>query len=398
MKRLPNNYGGVTKLTGKRSKPYMAWISQKTVVVGKELPSYYKDVEEVEAFVNSKEFKNKDFEKELKALILKHSADNLSVKRKKIPLGYFATRSEALNKLAEHNNAPIDGELRNITFAHAWKLVRNRIEDNISKRTLTQYDGAFKHCLSLYKTKVSSIKTADMQKCLDVAYETSPSVQSNIIVVCNYVFKYAMEQDIVSKNYASFLKAHSHQSKQKLPFTKEEIQKVYENKDWLYSAIKTTSFTGFNVSRLCLILIYTGMRIGELLEVKMEDIHLEERYIEVRGTKTKNANRIVPIHKDIEHLLVSDGEYLICDTKNRKMQYRSLSSPIWEKYCKEMGFNHTLHDTRHTFVTLAQECNLSPVALRRIVGHSAKGDITETVYTHPYIESLIKEMDKFSVT
>ncbi len=47
----------------------------------------------------------------------------------------------------------------------------------------------------------------------------------------------------------------------------------------------------------------TGTRRGESLSVLKEDINLNEGYINVRGTKTENAMRIVPIHYDLLEVL-----------------------------------------------------------------------------------------------
>ena len=48
-----------------------------------------------------------------------------------------------------------------------------------------------------------------------------------------------------------------------------------------------------------LILIYTGCRIGELLELKKEDIHLDERWFYVKEAKTQAGIREVPIAEKI---------------------------------------------------------------------------------------------------
>ena len=399
MKRLPNGYGGVTKLSGNRSKPYMAWIPHKRIIAGRILNSYYEDVKELEEYVNGKEFKNTEFEKDVRNLINKYSADSLEVKRKKIPIGYYETREEALLSLAEYNKTPIDGELKNLTFAQIWMIVRSELSKKVQASTLAHYDGSFKHCANIHNKKITAIKTVDMQRCIDYVAETYPAVQGKVIMICNYVFKYAMEQDIVQKNYAEFLKTKSYDADEGVPFAKEEIQKILDNRDWRYKTKNKSITTGFDMPRAVIILLYTGMRIGELLNVKMEHIHLDERYIEVQGTKTENAVRITPIHEDIVDLLYSDGEHLICDNKNAPVKYATFEKSIWKKYCADLGFDHKVHDTRHTFITLAQECGISPVMLRKMVGHSTKKfDITDNVYTHPYIESLVKEISKFSVT
>lgn len=48
-----------------------------------------------------------------------------------------------------------------------------------------------------------------------------------------------------------------------------------------------------------LILIYTGMRVGELLDIKIENVHLEEKYMR-GGSKTEaGKDRVIPLHNRI---------------------------------------------------------------------------------------------------
>ena len=60
--------------------------------------------------------------------------------------------------------------------------------------------------------------------------------------------------------------------------------------------------------------------------------------------------------------------------------------------CIAIGADHTPHDTRHTFATAADRCNMNRVALKRIMGHSLK-DVTEH-YTHKNIDELLTEINK----
>jgi integrase len=63
-----------------------------------------------------------------------------------------------------------------------------------------------------------------------------------------------------------------------------------------------------------LILIYTGVRISELLDLEKKDIHLDERWFFVRESKTESGIREVPIAEKIvpffEYWLSRDCDYL----------------------------------------------------------------------------------------
>ncbi len=52
--------------------------------------------------------------------------------------------------------------------------------------------------------------------------------------------------------------------------------------------------------------------------------------------------------------------------------------------------------TRHSFVTYAKRCGMEPGIMKRILGHSLWGDVTEYYYTHPQFSDFEKEIRKLS--
>ena len=137
-----------------------------------------------------------------------------------------------------------------------------------------------------------------------------------------------------------------------------------------------------------LIMIYSGWRIGELLT--LEEINLKEGYFR-GGIKTRaSKHRLVPIHPKIADMV----------------KIRSQSGWInisYQAYMKEFNKaltaagvtdKHTPHDCRHTFATLLNNAGANPVSVKRLLGHSSGGDITEKIYTHKDIEQLRIAIEK----
>lgn len=342
--RNPNGMGTVKKLSGKRRKPFSAVIT-----TGYEL-------------------------KNGKMVQIQKS------------IGYYETRQDAMLALADHYRNPFDLDKRNTTFGQIYDILEEQKFNNMKEQAKRAYKTAYKKCESIKRMKMTEIRKAHMQAILDKHSKKSASTQNAIIVLLRAVYRFALENDIVEKDYSQFLEITSTQEKKKkIPFSREEVQKLWDMKeDWARDSI--------------LILLYTGMRIEELLTLRREDIHLEERYIDLQGTKTKAAVRIIPIHKKIAPLLEKrlTGEYLYPAIRKGKsktlsyLTYRNSFDPLMET----LGTEHTPHDTRHTFVSIAGACNMNPVLLKKITGHSAQ-DITQDVYTHAYLEDLIAEIDKF---
>lgn len=89
-----------------------------------------------------------------------------------------------------------------------------------------------------------------------------------------------------------------------------------------------------------LILIYTGLRIGKLLDLKKEDIHLEERWFHVRESKTKSGIRDVPIAEKIvpffERWLAKGCDYFIFTPENKHFIYRNYYDSVLCKTPKSL--------------------------------------------------------------
>ncbi|WP_349763744.1 tyrosine-type recombinase/integrase [Fusobacterium sp. SYSU M8D902] len=70
----------------------------------------------------------------------------------------------------------------------------------------------------------------------------------------------------------------------------------------------------------------------------------------------------------------------------------STFKPRFIKLMKELGLEHTIHDTRHTFATLLSNANANPTSIVRLIGHS-KFSTTENIYTHKDIKELEKAIN-----
>lgn len=134
-----------------------------------------------------------------------------------------------------------------------------------------------------------------------------------------------------------------------------------------------------------LMLIYTGVRIGELLNLEKKDIHLDERWFYVKESKTDAGIREVPIAEKIvpffEYWMQKEGDQLICTPDEEPFLYRNYYDSYWTPLMQQMNMKHRPHDTRHTCVSLLTEANVDERIIKKIVGHKGQG-VTQIVYTH----------------
>ena len=134
-------------------------------------------------------------------------------------------------------------------------------------------------------------------------------------------------------------------------------------------------------------LIYTGVRVGELLELRKEDLHLDQHYFDVKHSKTETGIRRVPIAEKVAPFFEqwarrSCGPYVISNRFGRQFQYHTYLKYDWKNALEAAGTaSHTPHDTRHTCISLLSMKGVRPEVIRTIVGHKGK-NLTEDVYTH----------------
>ena len=225
-----------------------------------------------------------------------------------------------------------------------------------------------------------------MQKIIDQAKENGKRYETlnNIKIVCKMIFEYAIQNDLVEKDYASFIKLPPRNERviNRSPFSDEDILTLW-NTDKEY--IDTI-----------LILIYTGMRINELLKIKTKDVHLEKRYI-VTGSKTQAGNnRIIPIAKPIENLIKKhyniNNEYLLL-YEGKQISPNIYRTKIWDPLMEKLNMTHLPHDCRHTFCSITDRGGMERLIQQKIIGHKAS-NITENIYIHKNLQDLVDAVDK----
>lgn len=355
----PNGYGSISYLGKKRRRPYMVRITS-----------------------------DRYYDKKADKVICKRTV-----------LGYYATRKEAMIALAKYNEDPYDLKTRDITFKEVYELWSEHGLDGLSESSHMVYAAAFKNAKVLHDMPISKIKTDDMENILRGLSSKSKSTVSNVAMVFHKVFNYAIQRDLVAKDYSEYITIKTDSDKKEeihTSLTTKEISLLWENLDTTISCFYNKKRIYHTPASWLLIMIYTGMRPIELINMKTENIYLNERYM-IGGAKTKNGkNRIIPIHNDIIKLLTN-----YYDSKNKHLIIYADKKPpspaqfrkMIKELCSLLNMNHLPHDGRHTFATFAKRCKIDEFYIQKIMGHTPTG-ITNRVYTHVEPKELIAEVNK----
>lgn len=361
--RNPNGYGTVRHYKGKRRNPYGAFVTQ-----GYQICPNLPEISFLRDFLTDGEY-----------LLIKEKYDayraNLPprARAKEQCIGWFKTRKDAMMALAEYNRNPYSLDEQAATFADVFELLCRTKLSNSAPATISTYRARYARCSSLYEMRFADIREKDLQMVLDGCRGMSVGTVRGVFTLFRAMYALAINNGIAQRDYSrnvSFDKRTTKPPKERGTFTAEEIASLWSSDNAHADAL--------------LVLLYTGLRASELLGLESKDVHLEERWMHVRGTKTGNADRVVPLHRDILPVMqrhLGSGKLFPVSYNQLRDAVRRLTSG-----------KHTAHECRHTFITVATECGIDPVCLRKMVGHSA--GVTEDVYTHISAEGLVEEIDK----
>ena len=131
---------------------------------------------------------------------------------------------------------------------------------------------------------------------------------------------------------------------------------------------------------MILLLLRTGMRIGELLNTKVVDVYLADKKIMVYEGEKNRKGRAVCISDDACAALQawldkrdSQKEYLFYAQGRHRMSYNN-ARVMFKKYLKQAGLQHKdykLHCLRHTFATELLNAGMRIECVQQLLGHSS---------------------------
>lgn len=311
---------------------------------------------------------------------------NGTAKQKYITLGYFEKEDDAIEALFNYRKNPYTLDAATTTFADVFEMWKAKKYPDLSKASTTSYNAAFKQSESLHNMKMRDIRTTHLEHIMQTT-SSGFKMQALIKTFWGQLFKYAIEHDIVQKNYVEYVKTRDKdEGTKRTALTPEEIAKIW-----------TAIDEGDEVAEIAMIYIYTGFRLTELLELPKSNVNLDSR-IMIGGKKTAaGKDRHVPIHKCIlpfiEKRMQTDGEWLFQGKKANKPLHGATFSKTFGELMQRLNCEaYTPHYMRHTFATLTRQAEIQEDLRKLILGHSSN-DITDR-YTHITDEMLVEAIDK----
>lgn len=277
----------------------------------------------------------------------------------------FRTKKDALEYIPELRK--VEHVPEEITFKALYDRWFPLHESKVSHSTMLCYQAAMKYYKPIWYAKMSDLKTAALQECLDTCGQ-GKRTQQNMKALGTLLYRYAAKNDIVKKDYATLLDVGGETQGPREPFTEDELNIMWKK----YKKIPNLD--------LVLILCYTGFRLEELLQLTGKDLHKEvtdgqEWWYFIGGEKTEaGKNRMVAVSPKILPLVLPYRKpgYLF-SPDGKKLSAAKFRNDIYYPALEAAGLPKKVpHSCRHTYATLMK--NVDGVSDRdkmQSIGHTS---------------------------
>src|SRR5690606_34869166 len=227
----------------------------------------------------------------------------------------------------------------------------------------------------------------------------APATQARILSSLNHFYSFLILQNLLDNNPVTFIELHN--QAQKLPI----VLSVHEI-DLLLSCINFNTLEGVRNDAIIETMYSCGLRVSEVISLKLSDLFFDEGFIKVNGKGSKQ--RFVPIAssaiKKINHYVKNirtqikikqEAEDVLFLNRRGAQLTRAMIFTILKDLAKLSGINKNIspHTLRHSFATHLLENGADLRSIQLMLGHES---ITTTeVYLHLDRQKLKQEVEKF---
>lgn len=323
-------------------------------------------------------------------------------------IGRYASAKEAKEALEEFRINPTTKI--NITFSDVYDEWSSIAFRTISKQTKDNYTACYAKFSSLYGEKFRELRTARFQSVIDYYSNPFPardkagklkldkdgvqvmspalslSSLSKMKALLTQLYDYAAQNDIVHKNYASFLVLPKQEKTSKDCFTDLELEKIRQNVGVV------------DYADCILLMCYTGFRISEFLELTQMSYDSKNKAL-IGGKKTDaGRNRVVPVHAKVQAILdrwiAKNGQTIICDDDGNAFTSDTFRRRCYYPAIDKIGVRRlSPHATRHTFATRLSAAGARTEDIQALAGHEDY-EVTANTYIHQDVATLRNAIDK----
>lgn len=341
IKKREYGTGSIVKLSGKRAKPYIAYLPN-------------------------------------------HIGNRVS-------LGTFTTKEEAKQAL-DFYLLPIEkkGDIykKKITFQElAEDGLKRQEKYNLNSSQVQAHINSYKKLKPLYSKLYADITLDDV---LPILEPYSASIKKHIRAFLKSLHTFASSNYFMIDLYDFTQDIHIQEPK--------NAKQVYllDNKEvqYLWDICSEGDLKDNEYIYGLLIILYSGLKPSELLDIKVSDVSIQDLSIKIKG---RTGERIIPIHNKIVPIIKKLMENKI-DEQSLFLDGRIKISGQ-QMMCKKIAnlqlVEHSISDLRETFIYSCAKCGVNEVCLNIMLGKKIKNTKTRSYYEYT-LEDLRNEINKLN--
>lgn len=353
--------------------------------------------------------------------------------KRKVKAVYGKTEAEVKRKLKDVRNSLIKGEfkqdIKSVTVkAYMDNWLNNYKMYEVKPSTFDTIESTCNNLIYPYigDYQFSTIQNIDIQNLINTLTKKDYSY-SSIRKVYNYtksVYEFAVEHKDVSENPIKKIvlpKAIKKDISDIVFYNDDEIKLIKKN---ALVKFPNSDVYVFRYGYAIILLLYTGMRCGELLGLKWEDVNFENKTIFIQRnlkqvknrdedikqkfivieqtTKTKAGKRYIHLSDmALEALkyyqsIKTDSPYVLSTKNSKPVSFRNLDR-AFRNILTRAGITkqYGVHSLRHTFASMLFKKGVDVKTVSEILGHSDVG-ITYNIYIHIINEQKIKAIEQLN--
>ncbi|WP_291572568.1 tyrosine-type recombinase/integrase [Clostridium sp. UBA4548] len=285
--------------------------------------------------------------------------------------------------------------IKSIEYLHIEEAIRLFVESQKmlrrSERTIKTYNETLKRfCKYFYEeynrpVSLEEVSTNEVEEYLYYLIsvkKNSLRTRNDALKIINLFYRFCTIKKYCAINVAETIEYANAQKKERYFMTENEVRSIFNGveKPIIKIALQT--------------LYYTGMRIGELTELKVSDVDFQGNVMHIRQGKG-DKQRTIPLHNELKKLLEEyincwriniKSDYIFC-TKTGRISQVYISSELKKTLMlAKIDKPITPHSFRHTFASYLIRKGVNVVQVQKLLGHESL--VTTGIYTHCRIEDL----------
>lgn len=273
-----------------------------------------------------------------------------------------------------------------------------RLERNLSPNTIEAYRNDLAHLEAFMMRNDLNLENVTLEQLHTFAaslheYGITPRSQARVLSGVRSFFRFLVLDGVVESDPTELLEWPSLPEHLPVVLTLEEIDRIEDS-------IDLSKAEGARNRAIIEVLFSCGLRVSELVNMKLSDLYLEDRVLLVRGKG--NKERLVPVSnkaiadlkrwffdRNLMKIKPGEDDYVFLNRRGAHLT-RTMILIMVKRQAEEAGIKKTIspHTFRHSFATALLQGGADLRSIQAMLGHE-KIDTT-LVYTHISNEQLRK--------